>query len=126
MHFFQCFCVSDKKNSGGKNLTLTQYLADFGCGMLPTTVLTLIKTDDAESKIDFQDMCGSKQTLGGPINHRGPNSFSEPVELKHNLMHMYTTFSASRLFHHFLMTARSGSTHYHKTLWNNISSDRTS
>ena len=88
--------------------------------------MTLIKTDDAEMKIDFQHMCGSKRTLGGPIYYRALNSFSETAELKHILMHMCATFSASRLFQQFLLSARSGSTHYHNALLNNSSSDRTS
>ena len=88
--------------------------------------LDIYQKDDAESKIDFQDMCGSKHTLGGPINCRAQNSSSKIAELKHNLMHMCTTSSASRLFHQFLMSARSGSTPYHNALSNNISSDRTS
>ena len=91
-----------------------------------TTVLALIKTDDAESKIDFQDMCGSKHTLGGPIDYRALNSSSKIAELKHNLRHMCTTFSASRRFRHFLLYARSGSTSYQNALSNNISSDWTS
>ena len=48
------------------------------------------------------------------------------TELNQTLMDKCTTFSASRLFHRFLMSARSGSTRYHKALPNKISSDRTS
>ena len=40
----------------------------FASGTLATTVLTLTKTDDAEWKIDFQDMFASKHNVGGPIN----------------------------------------------------------
>ena len=118
--------MNNKKKSGGKKLTLTQHLPDFGCGTLPTTVLTLIKADDAESKINFQVMCGSKHTLGGPINYRALNLSLKIAKVKRNWMHVCTTFSASRLFHHFLMCARSGSAPYHNALTNNISSDCTS
>ena len=118
--------MSSKKKSDGKKLTPTQHLPDNDCGTLPTIVLTLIKTDDAYSKVEFRDMCGSKHTLGGPINYRTLNSSSNITELEHTLMHKCTTFSASRLFHRFLMSARSRSTGYHITLLNKINSDRTS
>ena len=63
IHFLKWLCVSNKeKKSDGKNLTRTQHLPDIGCGMLPTTVLTLIKSDDFYSKIEFQDMCVWKHT----------------------------------------------------------------
>ena len=55
-----------------------------------------------------------------------PKSSSKIVEKKHNLMNMCTTLSASRLFHHILISAWSGSTPYHIALSNNISSDRSS
>ena len=71
-------------------------------------------------------MFGSKQTLGGLINYPTPYSSSKIAELKHTLMHKCTTFSASRLFHRFLMSARSGSTRYHTALPNKINSNRTS
>ena len=49
------------------------------------------------------------------------------AELKHTLMHKCTTFTAaSRLFHRFLLSARSGSTHYHNALPNKTNSDCTS
>ena len=48
------------------------------------------------------------------------------VEIKHTLMHKCTTVSASRLFHRFLKSARSGSTRNHNALLNKISSDGTS
>ena len=70
--------------------------------------------------------CGSKHTLGDPINYRTLNSSSNSAELKHTLMHKCTNFSASRLFHRFLMSARSGSTRRHNTLSNEITLDRTS
>ena len=70
--------------------------------------------------------CGSKHTLGDPINYRTLNSSSNSAELKHTLMHKCTNFSASRLFHRFLMSARSGSTRRHNTLSNEISLARTS
>ena len=60
---FQCFCVSNKKESDWKKLTPTQHLPNIGCGTLPPTFLKLIKTNNASSKIEFQDMCGSKHTL---------------------------------------------------------------
>ena len=71
-------------------------------------------------------MFGSKQTLGGLINYPTPNSSSKIAELKHTLMHKCTTFSASRLFHRFLMSARSGSTRYDTALPNKINSNLTS
>ena len=71
-------------------------------------------------------MCGSKQTLGGPINYRTLNSYSIIAELKHTLMHKCTSFSASMRFHRFLMFARFAFTGYHKTVSNKISSDRIS
>ena len=117
--------MSNKKGDG-KKLTHTQHLPNNRCGTLPTTILTLIKTDDAKSKIEFQDMCGSKHTLEGPINYRNLKSGSKISELKHTLMHKCTTISASRLFHRFLTSARSGSKRYHITMSNKISSDRTS
>ena len=60
---------------------------DIGCGTLPTKILTLIKMDNAQSKNEFQDMCGSKHTLGGPKNYRTLNSTSKIAEFKHTLMH---------------------------------------
>ena len=93
--------MSNKKNSNGKKLTPTQHLPHICGGTLLTRVLTLMKTEDALSKIDFQGFCGSKLTVGGPINYRTLNPFSKIAELKHNVMHKCSTFSASRLFHHF-------------------------
>ena len=126
INFFIGFCVSNKKKSDGKKLTPTQHLPNKRCGTLPTTILTLIKTDDAKTKMEFQDMCGSKHTLGGPINYRNRKSGSKISELKHTLMHKCTTISASRLLHRFLTSARSGSKRYHIAKSNKISSDRTS
>ena len=58
----QRFCVSNKeKKSDGMKLTPTQHLPDIGCTTLPTTDLTLRKFDDTLSKIEIQDVCGSKQ-----------------------------------------------------------------
>ena len=71
-------------------------------------------------------MCGSKHTLGDAINYQTLNSSSKFAELLHTLMHKCMTFSASRLVHHLLVSARSGSTRYHIELPNKISSDRTS
>ena len=71
-------------------------------------------------------MCGSKHTLGAPINYRTINALSKIAELKHTLMHKSTTFSGSRLFHRFLIPARSGCTRHHNALSNKICSDRTS
>ena len=45
--FSNVFCVSKKKKSDGKQPTSTQDLPDIGCGTLPNTILTLIKTDKA-------------------------------------------------------------------------------
>ena len=45
--FSNVFCVSNRKKSDGKPVTLTQHLPDIGCGTLPNTILTLIKTDNA-------------------------------------------------------------------------------
>ena len=45
--FFQCSCVSIKRESDCKMLKPTQHLPDIGCGTLPTTTLTFIKTDNA-------------------------------------------------------------------------------
>ena len=126
MHILQCFVVSNKKKSEGKKLTHTQHPPNIGCGSLPTTISALIKTDNAYSKLDFQDVCGSKHTLGGPINYRYLNSSSKIAEIKHTLMHKCAKISTSRLFHHFLMSARSGSTRYHNALPNKINTDRTS
>ena len=42
------FCESNKKKSDGNQLTPTQHLPDIGCGTLPNTILTLIKTDNAQ------------------------------------------------------------------------------
>ena len=129
MEFHQLFLSSResyKKKSNGNKLTATQHLPDIGCGTLPTTILTLNKTDNASAKIKFQHMCGPKPTLGGPINYRTLNYSSKNAELKHTLLHKSTTFSASRLFHSFLMSARSGSTRYHNSLPNKMSTDHTS
>ena len=71
-------------------------------------------------------MFDSKRTLGGPINYRALNSSSKIAELKFTLMHKCTTLSASRFFHRFLMSARSGSTRYHNALSNKIRWDRNS
>ena len=71
-------------------------------------------------------MCGSKHTSGGSIKYRTLNSSSKIAELKHTLIHKCTIYSSSRLFHQFLMSARSGSTRYHNVLSNEISSYRTS
>ena len=105
-HFLQCCCVSSKKKSDRKKLTPTQHLLDISCGTLPTTILTLIKNDEAHSKIEVQDLCGSRHTLGGPINYPTLYSSSKNAELKPTLMHKCTTFSVSRLFHRFLLSAR--------------------
>ena len=64
--------------------------------------------------------------LGGPIYCQTLSSFSLIAELKHTLMHKSTKFPASRLFHLFWISAGSGSTRYHNTLSDKISSDRTS
>ena len=71
-------------------------------------------------------MCGSKHILAAPINYQTPNSSSKIADLKHTLMQQSTSFSASRLFHRFLMSARSGSRRYHNALPNKIISDCTS
>ena len=71
-------------------------------------------------------MCGSKHTLGGSMIYRTLNSSSKIAELEHTLMHKSTLYSTSRLFRHFFMSGRSGSTRYHNALSNEISSDRTS
>ena len=89
-------------------------------------MLTPIKTDNAYSKIDIQDMCGSNYTLGGSMNYRTLNSSSKIADLEHILMHKCTIYSTSSLFRRFLMSARSGSTCYHNALSNEINSDRTS
>ena len=60
------------------------------------------------------------------MNYRKLNSSSKIAETKHTLMHECTTFSASRLFQCFTMVAQTGSTRYHNTLSNKISSDCTS
>ena len=70
-------------------------------------------------------MCGSKSTLTGPKHYRTLNSSSKFAELKHILMHKWTT-SVLRLVHRFFLSARSGSTRYHNALPNKISSDHTS
>ena len=70
-------------------------------------------------------MCASKYTLGGCMNYRTLNSSSKIAELKHTLMHKCTIYSTSRLFHHFLLSARSDSTRYHIALLNEINSERT-
>ena len=74
----------------------------------------------------IQDKCGSKHTLGDPINYRNLNSFSKIAELKHTLMHKCTNFSASRLLNRLKKSTRSGSTRYHDALPYKISSDCTS
>ena len=71
-------------------------------------------------------MCGSEHTLGGPISYRTLNSSSKSAELKHTLIHKCTSFSFCRLFHRFLMSARSGFIRYHNTLSKKISCDCTS
>ena len=71
-------------------------------------------------------MYGSKHTSGGSIKYRTLNPSSKIAELKHSLIHKCTIYSSSRLFHHFLMSARSGITRYHNASSNEISSDRTS
>ena len=101
MQFLHYFCVSNTKKSDGKKLTPTQHLPNIACGTLPTIVLTPFKTHYAQSEIDFQDMCGSKNTLSGPINDQTLSSFSKIVESKHTPMHRCTTFPVSRLFHRF-------------------------
>ena len=126
IHFSQCFCVSSNQKSKGDKLTPTQHLPNINCRSSPITVNTVIKTDDAFSKIEFQDLCGSKSTLGGSIKYQTLNSTSNTAKLKHTLMHKGTTFSTTRLFHRFLLSAWSGSTRCQKLLSNKISSDRTS
>ena len=71
-------------------------------------------------------MCGTKHTIWGPINYRALNSASKNAQLKHNLTHMCTTFSTSRLFHQFFLSARFGSKSYLNGLSNDINSDRAS
>ena len=70
----------------------------------------------------YQDMCGSEHTLEGPIYYRTLNSSSKFAELKRTLVHKCISFSTFRLFQHFLMSARCGSTRYYNTLTNKISS----
>ena len=96
-------------------------MPDVGCGMLPTTFLTPIKTDDAQGKIEFRDKCGSEHTLGGPKYYRTLNSSLIISELLWLVSLHPSQFL--KLFHHFLLSARSGSTRYHNTLSNKISSD---
>ena len=65
--FTQSFLVSNgEKERDGKKLIPTRTLSNMRCETLPLAVLTLIKTDDACSKSEFQDMCGSKHTLAIP------------------------------------------------------------
>ena len=61
-----------------------------------------------------------------PIRYRTSNSSAKTTELKHALKHNCTIFSASCLFHRFLLSARSGSTRYYNTSSNTISSHRAS
>ena len=67
-----------------------------------------------------------KRYLSFPINYQTLNSLSKIAELKHGLMHKWTTFSVSSLFHCFLMSARSGSIRQYNISSNTISRDRTS
>ena len=60
-----------------------------------------------------------------PINSRNQKSPSITAELKHTLVHKCTTFSASRLLHRFLVSARTGFTRYQKTLTKIVGSDCT-
>ena len=115
--------MSNKKKSDGKKLTPTQTLPDIGCGTLPTTILTRIKSDNAYLKIEFRDMLGSIRTLVRPINYRTLNSSSKIPELKHTLMQ---PSQLQGYFHRFLVSARTGCTRYHNALANKISSDCTS
>ena len=67
MHILYYLCVSNKeRKSDGKKLTATENLSIIECGTLPTTVLIPEKTDDAWSKVEFQNMSGSKHTLVTP------------------------------------------------------------
>ena len=67
-----------------------------------------------------------KRYLSFPINYQTLNSLSKIAELKHGLMHKWTTFWVSSLFHCFLMSARSGSIRQYNISSNTISRDRTS
>ena len=125
IHFLESFCLSNKKKSDGKKLTPTQHLPNISCGTLPTTILTLIRTDNVWSTIELQDICGSKYTLSGPIKYRTLNSSSKIAEWKHTLMHK-CTISQPQSFLSVFLSARSGSTCYHNALLNKISSDRNS
>ena len=60
------------------------------------------------------------------MNYQTLHSSSKIAELNHTLMHKCTIYSTSRLLHHFLMSAGSGSTICHKALSNEIGSERTS
>ena len=122
IHFLQCFCVGNKKKSKGNKVTPKPHLPNICCGTSPATILTLIEIDNAYPKHEFQDMCGSKHTLGGPINYRTLNSSSKTAELKFALMHQCKTFSVSRIFHHFLLSAQTGFTRSHNALTNKIGS----
>ena len=65
--FFPMFLVEQQgEEQRWEKLTGTQKFRIVGCEKIPTTDLTPIKTDDAPSKSEVQDMCGSKITLGIP------------------------------------------------------------
>ena len=64
--FPQSICVRSKKKGRRKKLTFSQNLPDISYGTLPTTAPTDIKIDEAWLKIEFQGVCGSKNTLGIP------------------------------------------------------------
>ena len=57
-----------------------------------------------------------KTNIRHPKIPQSCNSSSYTADLKHILMHKCTTFSTSRLIQRFLLSARTGSTRYQKTL----------
>ena len=71
----------------------------------------------------FSRLMWLRAYLGGALNYLTLKSTSNIAKLKHTLIHKCLSFSASRLFHHFIMSARSGSTRYLITLSNKVSSD---
>ena len=50
------FSCEQQEEDDGKKLIPTQHLPDIECGTLPTKSLKLIKTENAQSKIELQDI----------------------------------------------------------------------
>ena len=121
MQFLQSFCVSNKENKKSCHVNrLYPILGAWSC--LPQSW--------HQSEMTFENQIWRhawlKTYLSCHIISLILYSSSFVSKFKRTLKHRCTTLSTSSLIQRFLLPARTGSTHYHKTLSNKTGSDRTS